>query len=80
MDLKCVNCDTQIRWLSQDCSSDHRVDQPAQDQEDPLHHRPQQGGPPLRVEVQPTQGHQGTHRHAGRLKSFILQNSWHFHS
>ena len=54
-------------------TADDRVDQPSEEQEDSVHHRPQQGGPPLRVEVEQAQGHQGTHRHAGREETrFIL--------
>ena len=54
--------DTQNWWLSQDCmTADDRVDQPSEEQEDSVHHRPQQGGPPLRVEVKQAQGHQGAH-------------------
>ena len=52
-------------------TADDRVDQPSEEQEDAVHHCPQQGGPPLRVEVEQTQGHQGAHRHAGREQALF---------
>ena len=66
--------------LSQDfITADDRVDQPSEEQEDSVYNRPQQGGPPLRVEVEQTQGHQGAHRHAGRKNKLYFTHMLFFH-
>ena len=73
------NVSTENWRLSQDCCiADDRVDQPFEEQEDSVHHRPEQGGPPLRVEVKQAQGHQGAHRHAGRKNKLYFTHKLFF--